>query len=452
LWHTPPVTSARVAFPSGEPSDLELGMAWLLRLRWGAAVGQGLALLVLHYVLHESLPYVWLVFLFGLTTVTNVALVRLRPRLSSRLWLPWVLSFDVLVLAAIIALTGGAANPFTVFFLVHVALSAVLLNARWTAFLTALTVVTFGLLFLLPHSPEGPPHHAMGGHHMTHEPLTVGSWASPHLLGMWVAYAFAAAFVAYFVGRLASAMRERDQRLADVAELAEQNERLALLSSFSANAAHELGSPLATIAIAAKELTLALGKTAKKTQEEADALLISQEIARCRDILSTLSARAGESMGEMPERVALGRLEEDLFRLVSRPKLRIEYAPRAGRNTPIVAPPRTLVQILNNLIQNALEAQAGLETSEPIVLTVSADDMLTFRVRDRGPGLHPSVADRIGRPFVTTKGSTGGLGLGVYLARSYAQRVGGSLTFGSASGPGLEVVLNLPRNILEARP
>jgi two-component system, sensor histidine kinase RegB len=424
-----------------EPSDSELGLAWFLRLRWVAILGQAVAVGVARFVFQQELPYPALLGLIGLTLASNGLLVFWSRVLGSRsrlnLVLGLVLSLDVLLLGSMIALSGGVSNPFTVLFLVHVALSAVLLEMRWTWLVVGLTSATFGALFLLPTSG-----HAMHGH---------GPW-SGHLLGMWIAYGLAATFVAYFVGKVAHAMRERDQRLAEIAKLAEQNRRLALLSSFSANAAHELGSPLATMNLAAEELASALLASAAPESLQSDANLIHTEVRRCRDILATLSARAGESMGEMPSSLELGRLVEDVLRLVPRSQKRqieVHFVAPAGADTKLVAPPKTLTQMLHNLIRNAFEAQSETGREEAIELEVAATEQIRFTLKDRGPGLSPAVSGRLGEPFVTTKGEHGGFGLGVYLARSYAERTGGALSFRGREGGGVEVELRLPRNALE---
>jgi|GEM_PF-63562 len=423
-----------------EPSDSELGLAWFVKLRWMAVLGQLAALAVARFVFEQSLPYVALLGLVLLTLVSNALLLPLSHSLLRRvhLILGLVLALDVLLLGSMIALSGGVSNPFTVFFLIHVALSAVLLEMRWTWLVVGLTSATFGALFLLPTS-----HHAMHGH---------GPW-SGHLFGMWIAYGLAATFVAYFVGRVAHAMRERDQRVAQIAKLAEQNRRLATLSNFAAHAAHELGSPLATMSLAAEELSLALEGADAPSAFQSDAKLIYSEVRRCRDILATLSARAGESMGEMPKSITLGRLIDELLGLLSKAqqeRVRVSYVAPARADALVVAPPKTLIQMLHNLLRNAFEAQAEVNQEEAIELELAFEPSLRFVLRDRGPGLPQAVAGRMGEPFVTTKSEHGGFGLGVYLARSYAERTGGTLSFHPRAGGGLEATLSLPRNALVA--
>ncbi|MDQ2643123.1 MAG: sensor histidine kinase, partial [Myxococcota bacterium] len=286
-------------------TEQALGITWLRKLRWGAVFGQALAVAVAWAGFELELPYGLLLGFVAFTALGNVALSFVPLHADRGFWLPAVLFADVLVLTAFLAFSGGAANPFTVFFLVHVALSSVLLEARLTWALVLLTVLGFGSLFLLPSDPAPMMHH-----HHAEQP-----W-SAHLVGMWVAYALAASFVAYFVGRVSRAIRERDRKLAAIAKLAMQNERLAALSSFSASAAHELGSPLATIGLAAKELRLGLDSDRPPAELSADAELVCREVARCRQILAGLSSRAGETVGEMPAPTTPGALVSELEQLL----------------------------------------------------------------------------------------------------------------------------------------
>jgi two-component system sensor histidine kinase RegB len=269
---------------------------------------------------------------------------------------------------------------------------------------------------------------------------------------MWACYALAACFVCYFISKVAEAMRERDARLAEARGWMAQNERLAALSSFSANAAHELGTPLATIRLVANELVRALEKRGGDDALRADAALIHAEVERCRRILSDLAAKAGDSVGEAPVATTPSQVLEESLRLAlgARPMaVRVSYGNDAWAEAPVVVPAKTLAQMIANLLRNAVDAQAAERSEEPVELHVAVDDDWRVVVRDRGPGLSPSLRTRLGKPFVTTKRDGGGLGLGVYLVSTFAERCGGSLRFAPREGGGLEAILSLPRNALK---
>lgn len=432
----PILARRRKAAPAEEETELQLGLSWLLKLRWGAVAGQLMALVLVRVILALDLPYVPLLGLVTFTAATNAGLL-LWGQPSTTTWrLPAVLAIDVVVLTLMLAASGGASNPFTVFFLVHVALAALLLEARLAWTVVVLTIAGFAALFFIPSQ-----HLAFHDH---------GPW-STHLVGMWIAYVLAAGFVAYFVGRVSRAIRGRDQRLAEIASLAAQNERLATLSSFSANAAHELGSPLATIGLAAKELAIGLRREPRSSGLAADAALVCREVARCREILADISARAGESVGEMPVRATPERVVAELLRLMSPaliPHLRLTYDNDASSLAALVAPVKTLAQMLHNLIRNAFDAQEDADVEAPVELRIVAGERLCFHVLDRGNGLPADIQAKLGEPFVTTKADRGGLGLGVYLARAYAERTGGYLLFQARPGGGSDVELCLAPDAL----
>jgi two-component system, sensor histidine kinase RegB len=465
----------------GPSSSGAIGLPWLIRLRWGAVVGQLATLLAARYAFDAVLPWGWLVGLVAVTALTNLALA-LVPHVDEHAWLtPTTLVVDVAVLTGMLAASGGPDNPFTVFFLVHVGLAAVLLGSRATWAIVALTIVAYGALYLSPVAPllfadVSPPaaevvgaapcpacatderagHASHGGHGIGHAD---GSPWSLHLVGMWVAYALAAAFVAYFVARVSAAVRERDRQLAliasQAAETAAQNERLAVLSEFAANAAHELGTPLATISLAAGELLNSLKRGATGDGVTGDAALIRDEVARCRRILSDLSTRSGGIVGEMPARMTAEALVRELLSALPvqfRAGFAVEWADDAARRAEVVAPRQALTQVLVNLVRNGFDAtpvegraQAGTVS---LRVEIGQGDRLCLCVLDHGEGLPAEVRDRLGAPFLTTKRNDGGLGLGIYLAQTYAQRAGGTLTFSDRPGGGTAVELCLPRDVL----
>ncbi len=437
-FSVPLLRAKSASAPLGVGVEEEVGLEWLLRVRWGAVASQVAALLVAKAVFAVELELGLMLGLLAFVGVTNLALsVAPRPRGD---WLTGaVLVIDVLVLTALLASSGGATNPFTIFFLVHVALGALLLPPRAVWGLVALTVLAFGALLVQPMC--------------SHAPLVCGrlsEGATLHLFGMWVAYDLAAAFVGHFLFKVSQAVRLRDHRLAEVAR---QNERLASLSAFSANAAHELGTPLSTIALAAGELSSSLKKGGPPEALLTDAELVVGEVERCRTILSDLSSRAGESMGEMPVRTTPRRLIGLLRRrlpVARARRLEVELCDGA-EDRPMVAPEETLADVLHNLVRNAFDAHDEGGVTEPVLVRVEARDGVIVHVADRGPGLHETVREKLGQPFVTTRGAQGGLGLGVYLARSYAARTGGSLRFASRAGGGTEAELTLRANVLEER-
>lgn len=401
----------------------------LRHLRWVSVVVQGLIVLVARPD-HDGLPRAAVCASLVALTAASAAWMR-RPahgRLGA-VRLPALLALDVVTLTLLLALTGGAANPFTAVYTINVALGALLLDPPIAVAHGCLTVLAYGLLFTLPADPHA--HHAAAGER--------------HLLGMWAAHAVVAGGIALFVGRAAGALRDQARALAQAAAATRQAERLATLSAFSANAAHELGSPLGTIALAAGELRAALDGTgataAGPGRLRADAALIEAEALRCRDILGELAARAGAAMGEAMAPVPLEAVGPAVVAALGARGGGLDVSVEPG--APLVTGMRGLVGAVVNLVRNAMEASPP---GARVRLRVqSADGAVAFTVSDRGPGLPEEVRARLGEPFVTGRAHAGGLGLGLFLAFAFARRHGGSLTFSDGVGGGTDATLTLPR-------
>jgi len=409
-----------------------VGFAWLLRLRWGAVVGQLAMTAVARFIFELSLPYSALLILIAFTALTNLEFTLVPRQWQRSFWVPGILATDVAVLAAILFCSGGMSNPFGIFLLVHVALGALLLERPQLWALSALVVIAAMFLAFAPARAFGEGLRLSGA---------LGK------AGTAASYALAVGFVAHFVAKISAALRDRDRQLADLARVAAENERLAMLSNFAASAAHELGSPLATIAVAAKELALGLrrGRGAEVLTDDAE--LIETEVARCGALLRELSARAGESMGELATETTVGEVLDDVRDLIPvalRTRFHVAFGGSDLGKRHIVVERRTLAEVLRNLLRNALEAQDETGCEEPVVLRVSAATArLRFSLLDRGPGIAPAIRHRLGDPFVTTKADRGGLGLGIYLARAYAARTGGTLDFTERAGGGTRAELRV---------
>ena len=386
-------------------------LRWLVRLRWVAAAGQLAVLVLSNAVLGLALPLSSTLALVALTAVSNALLAwrsTREPAPSDRL-LAAVLLFDVLILAGLLALTGGPSNPFSVLFLVYVTLAAMVLGPRWAWTIVIASVAGYGALFLLPDAAAAHQHH--GGSPM-------------HLQGMWLAFAVAASLITVFVTRIASELRTREREVERLSHQAALTDKLASLSTLAAGAAHELGTPLSTIALVAKELERALAQQQPvDAQKVEDAKLIRAEVERCREILRQMSSDAGQAVGERLEALPLtelSRLLRDSLSAAERTRVHLEL----GVESAVVrVPPRSLVQALRNLVRNGLDASAGDVT----VVLAQVGDRLSVRVQDRGPGMAPEVLARAGEPFFTTKEPGRGMGLGLFLARAVAEKLGGSL-------------------------
>ena len=408
-------------------------LSWLVRLRWITVVAQGAAILGAVWVLEDPLPLAPLFSLVTIGALSNLFLARrLREEFPVTTSLPGlILGLDILLLTGLLHFSGGPANPFTAIYLMHVTLAAVVMRGAWAWALGLLSILAFGLLFFWHVPVDALTHMA---HH--------GGGFSLHLLGMWLAFAITATLIAAFVGRVTEVLRQREAELADLRDLAARQARLASLATLAAGVAHELGTPLGTIAVAAKELQRAaerLGPGGSAMGQ--DAALIRQEAGRCRRILDQMAGPAGSAPGEQPEPFPWEDLASALrASLGPADRARLDLALPPGASGPV--PREGLLRTLRALLGNAFEA-----TPAPGRVSLSAEGTgggWRIRIRDEGVGMSPDVLARAGEPFFTTKPPGGGMGLGLFLARTFAEELGGTLTLASAQGRGTTVDLVWP--------
>ncbi|MGO9832575.1 MAG: ATP-binding protein [Myxococcaceae bacterium] len=413
-----------------------LNFRWLLRLRWGAALGQLALVLSVQAFLGVRVPVGALVLVIGAELLSNALLsrwARTSPRLlasddGAENAIAAVMAADFVLLTILFALSGGPNNPFSVLYLVEVALAAVMLAPRRTWALMGFALACFGTLFLAPRFPW------LLAHGLSHEQMM-----ELHIRGMWVAFGVAAAFIVVFVQRVTRALAARDAELAEARARAARRERLASLATLAAGAAHELSTPLSTIAVVARELERQL---AAQPEAAADARLIRDEVERCRLTLTRMATDAGAPSGESGGQEPLSRVvEEALEGLAGREQVRVEALGDLDRRAPLL-PLRALGRSAQALVRNALQASpAGGE----VVLRVEAmAGALRLEVSDHGAGIPPEVLPWVGEPFFTTRQPGTGMGLGVFLARSLSEQLGGSFSLTSQPGSGTRAVVQVP--------
>jgi two-component system sensor histidine kinase RegB len=402
-----------------------------MRLRWAAMLGQVVTMLVVDRWMGIALPLPQLFGVVAIEFVSNVGcLVWLRQRrpTSSRALFS-LMTLDTVLLTALLYLTGGPFNPFSFLYLVQIALAALALPARGTWALVALALGCSGFLFLDHHELTIP-----ATSHADHMRI--------HLQGMWVAFGVAAAFIVYFLMRLTRALSSMDGELVAARDLAARKEKLASLATLAAGTAHELATPLSTIATAARELELSMDRAADVDGAKEDLRLIRDEVRRCRAILDRMSLRSGELSAESLSPVHIQAVIDDAVSELPTPAaIHVEVDAALGR-TKLFVPPKALSQILRTLIKN------GQDASEPgadvIVRGWIAGAEVHIEVSDQGTGMVSQVLERAGEPFFTTKAPGVGMGLGLFVARSTVEQLGGRLSLRSEPRRGTAATIVLP--------
>jgi two-component system, sensor histidine kinase RegB len=413
----------------------------LVRLRWLAVIGQTAAVLVVYYGLDFPLPIWACLAVIGLSAWLNVAL-RLRFHMTQRLEpdrAAWLLAFDTAELAVLIFLTGGLQNPFAFLFLGPVLLSATALPPRFTVMLGGFAIACATVLMFahypLPWDPDDP---------LKLPPI--------YLMGVWLAILLGMGFIGVYAWQISEESRQLAEALASTELVLAREQHLSQLDGLAAAAAHELGTPLSTISVIAKELQNAIAPDAPHGD---DVRLLREQATRCRDILAKLTELS--SSGEPFDRAPLSSLIEEVvaphrdFGVA----IDVTLAAAAGAE-PVGARNPAILYGLGNLLENAVDFARGR-------VVVNAEwnaDMVAITIGDDGPGFAPDIMDRIGEPYVTSRrrnpddsddDEPKGLGLGFFIAKTLLERSGATVIFENRALPerGAIVTLRWNRNDFE---
>ncbi len=409
-----PSTAPRIALP------------WIVRLRYAMAAGQILTVWIVNFFLRIDLPLGWIAVAPAITILSNLWLGKSKSRAGEHRLIAGLFVLDTLCLTAILMLTGGPNNPFSLLYLVHITLSATILTRKQTWALGVLSTACFGALFAWYR-----PIAALEMHRH-------GEGFNLHLAGMWAGFGVASFLVAMFAGKISELLREREESLLRMQEELARKDRLASLVTLSAGAAHELNTPLGTIAVAAKELERYARSTVRDAAIAEDSRLIRMEVERCREILQRMSANGAEQSGETPSRVAARDLASAV--MCRFPSVRSEGVD--ALDSTLTIPRRAVEQALEAMLKNAIDA--GGDPSAVRLSVIQDDGQIRFCVEDRGKGMSPETLRHVGEPFFTSKEPGKGMGLGIFLVRTLAERLGGGFQLDSTEGRGTKATLSLP--------
>jgi len=420
--------------------------SWLLLLRWGAVASQIFLVLAIYLFFQIKLPVLILSAIIVFEAASNFYFYFLKKRKTAISdWLfALVMFLDVMLLTALLYYTGGPMNPFTFLYLIHIVLGAILMRPRWAWSLTGFTVLCYAALFFFPS--EGLAETTSLTTSSSQPPFVCASLPlleehiRLHLQGMWIAFSVTAFFIVFFVGKIQKSLEEHQKTVAELEQEKARTEKLGSLATLAAGAAHEFSTPLSTIAVAAGEMLHTLKSDNGPQDLIEDAALIREQIDHCKEILYQMSADAGEHLGEAVEEFTLERLMAKILNKFSEQEVNlISFHNKVGGDV-VRMPFRTLERIVRGLISNGLDAS---DHQLPVTVTCWRDrQLLYFEVSDQGHGMAPETLEKATEPFFTTKEPGKGLGLGLFLAQSAVERLGGSLSIHSELGKGTKVTVS----------
>jgi two-component system sensor histidine kinase RegB len=429
-----------------KPIDLtrtarHLRLETLIRLRWLAITGQTAAVAMVQFGFGFPLPFAYCFVVIAASAWVNLAL-RIGFPASHRLSdnaATLLLAFDILQLAALLYLTGGLQNPFSMLFLAPVLISATALPPERTLGLGLLAVGSATLLVLVHRPLPWFPG----------ETLTI---PFAYVTGIWTAILLGTAFTGVYAWRVAEEARQLAQALAATELVLAREQHLSQLDGLAAAAAHELGTPLATIALVAKELDHAMPQDGPIAD---DLKLLREQVERCRTILTKLTSM-GQDQSAFLETISLTHLVEEIVAPQRALGIEIEVSSHGEGAEPVGRRNPGVVYGLLNIVDNAVDFA---EERVTIAASWSAEEVQLV-ISDDGPGYAADVLLRVGEPYVTTRSAANrheneeggsGLGLGLFIAKTLLERSGAQLSLSNAAPPGHGAVARIvwPRHAFE---
>ncbi|MFC0408091.1 ATP-binding protein [Roseomonas elaeocarpi] len=419
-WRPAPLPGAA---PEAIATD---NMRQLIQLRWLAVVGQFATIMVVRFGLGVALPTRELLAVVGVLALTNlVSEVALGRHRITNVEFLLALLFDVALLTIQLYFSGGASNPFIALYLVQVVLGAILLRTWLVWVLATVTAGCYALLTVHYRRlvfPEGAVHDE----------------ATLHALGQWLSFMLVATLLVMFMARISSNLRARDAYLADMNRHAAEEDNIVRMGLFASGAAHELGTPLASLSVILSDWQR-MPRLAGDPELLGELREMQAEVQRCKSIVTDILHSAGEPRSEAMGIVDAQSFVEELAEgwRAAHPAVTLDLSAEAIEDSAVMADP-ALRQAVWNLLENAADVSPQL-----VHLAATQDgEMLVLAVRDHGPGFAPAMLRHFGQLHRSSKGE--GHGVGLFLVVTVARRLGGRVETTNLSQGGAEVRLFVP--------
>ena len=428
-------------FSNLSQTTLNKNLQRLFFLRCITIVIQSLTFASTYWILNIPLPWIEIITVLSLISILNFATwIRLRRNFSvSNIEFFLQILIDVFALSALLYFSGGSTNPFVSLYLLPLTITAAVLPWVYT-WLMAATTIGFYSLLVFKHVPLPHDHNE----HMSEFDL--------HVSGMWLAFVLSTTLISWFVVKMSGSIRERDKDLSEIREQALRDEQLIALGTMAAGAAHELGTPLATMAIVSKEIQ---NDHIENQDLQKSMHILRDQINQCKHTLTELLADAGQSRTEDASGQTVDLFLQDIlekWRLM-RPTVKFTYVCNGNLPAPSIINTQPLSQSILNLLNNAADASTetsiinsstGISVENIIINSDWNKKELRLEILDFGKGLSEEALERAGQAFFTSKDEHG-FGIGLFLANANIERYGGSvhLTNYEKGGACTQVILPL---------
>ena len=408
-------------------------LKYLLFIRLFAIGGQVLALFFMQSIFSIRLPVLpisIIIIVLGVFTLYSWQRVRHLSTVTQQTFLIQLL-VDLVALSLLIYFTGGSINPFISLFIIPIIFAAAGLKTTYTWVIAIIALASYtALMFfnvpLLPH--DGHDDHL-----------------NLHIWGMWYGFILSAVLVAFFVSRIARTLRDQDRLLAAIREEQLHAEQILALGTLAASTAHELGTPLATMAVLAREME---HDYAGQPELAENVRLIRGEVERCKTILARMASDAGQLQAESGYRAHIATFLDQLAKnwRTTRNDVDLQLDQPLNDRGPVIIADHTLSHAIINVLNNAADATAS-------TIKMKAEwraDLLQICIRDDGRGIDREILNRAGKSIITTKPSGDGMGLGLFLAQTTLNRYGGSLCLENNENGGVTAIISLPLSSIAA--
>ena len=426
--------AARLEAPAGR-----VRVHTLMTTRWVAIAGQAAAAAVVHWLVGISLPIAAIFGTIAMSVALNLWLWRRRgsPSWHSDRQAAGYLAYDIVQLSLLLYFTGGLANPFSVLLLVPVTISATILSLRSTIGLGLLAFVSISLLSVVNLDLNWPPP---------------GLDLPPiYILGVWASEVTGTAFLMFYAWRVAEEARRMADALSATQMALSRERELSSLGALAAATAHELGTPLSTIALVSKELLRSRGIDASARE---DVVLLNSEVARCREILALLARNPGSGVDRNAENMPFEAMLVHIAEVHKQDNVRFNVTldpemKDGSEPAPVIRRSPEIIQGLGNLIENAAE----FARREVRLEMYWSAQILRLVIMDDGRGFPRAVLGAIGEPYISTRPERGRMGLGLFISKTLLERTGADIRFANRQDTsGATVVITWPRGIIETTP